>query len=116
MTTKYFIDWVLDIEEDNPIPFEIKHIYFCLHREGDYYYISMGGSELEQNIAFSFEYYPLEAQFFDIFNLQKFFTMHDLKIMVRDLLDNKNVVEKFKEKNIYIALFGEKSCYKFENE
>ncbi|MDD4815586.1 MAG: hypothetical protein PHQ62_00395 [Clostridia bacterium] len=114
--TKYFIAWILNIEEDDPIPFEVKHIYFCLHRQGDFFYISMGGCELEQDIAFSFEYYPLEAQFFDIYNLKKDFSMHDFKILVRDILNNAQIDAIFDKKNIYIALFAEKSCYKFEKE
>lgn len=116
MTLKYFISWVLNVEEDDPIPFEIQHIYFCLHRQGDYYYVSFGGNEQKQERAFSFEYYPLEAQFFDIYNLENSFTLYDLKILVRDLLNNKTVASIFKNKNIYISVFGENDCYKLENE
>ena len=116
MIDKIFLSWVLDVEEDDPIPYEINNIYFCLHRQEDYYYISFGGNELEFERVFNFEYYPLEAQFFDIYNLINPFTLHDLKIMVRNLLKNEKISLIFKNKNIFISLFGEKDYYKMENE
>ena len=40
-----FIFWVMGVLEDDPIPYEVTKIYFCLHRENGNIFISFGGNE-----------------------------------------------------------------------
>ena len=100
--------WLLGLFEDDPIPFEVVNLYFLLHREGEYFYISFGGNELPLKRLFNFEYYPLEAQFFDVYKFNKHFTLTNLKLIVEKLEIDKDFLEIFKEKTIYIGIFGKK--------
>lgn len=107
----YFLFWILGVFEDTPLPYEIKNIYFCLHRENDFYYISFGGSELPLERIFNFEYYPLEAQFFNIWKFDKLFTLHSLKILLQDLEQTKKFSSVFNGTAIFFGVFGEKEIY-----
>lgn len=116
MTLRYFIDWIVSTIEDFPIPYEVKDIFFCLHRKDFYYYLSFGGNEKEEKMVFNFEYYPQDAQFFDIINLEKDFTLYNLKILVRKALKNEYLSNFLDNKNVYVAVFGGKEAYKVEKE
>lgn len=116
MTLRYFIDWVVGTIEDFPIPYEISDIFFCLHCDNFYYYLSFGGNEKQEKMVFNFEYYPLEAQFFEIANLEKEFTLYHLKILVRKALKNNYFRSFLFNKNIFIGVFGENEAYQVEKE
>lgn len=114
----HFIFWVLSVEEDDPIPYEIKHIYFCLNFVSKTLVLSFGGSEQFQNPFFDFEYYPLEAQFFNDEYVCSIEDVYTAKVLVKDLiesaLENPDFKRIFKDKNIYVCEFGEKIDWTFK--
>lgn len=108
-----FIFWVMGVLEDDPIPYEVKEIYFCLHRENGNIFLSFGGNEKKEKIVFNFEYYPLEAQFFPIIDQNKF-SLFSLRKLLESALDNQDFFNAFFEKNINYSVFGSKEIYKLE--
>ena len=112
---KNFIYWLESIEEDTPLPYEINHIYFCLHKSNDYIFLSFGGNQHEDERAFNFEYYPLEAQFFDVHKYDKNFNLLKLRTLVEKILENSFFHNLFFNKMIYISFFGENNRFKFIN-
>ena len=68
-----FFYWLTDIQEGEPLPYEINYVYFCVHKENGGAYFAYYGSEFFQDIALNFEYFPtktygdttLEADFYD---------------------------------------------------
>lgn len=107
--------WLNGIEEETPLPYEINHIYFCLHKSNDYIFISFGGNQFETERAFNFEYYPLEAQFFNVYKYDKNFNLLKLRTMVEKLLQNSFFYNLFLNKMINISVFGEKNRFIFIN-
>lgn len=112
---KRFAYWLESIEEDTPLPFEINHIYFCLHKSNNYVYLSFGGNEFEIERAFNFEYYPLEAQFFNVYEFDKNFDLLKLRTLVEKILRKQFFHKLFFNKMIYISIFGENNRFKFIN-
>lgn len=111
-----FVFWIKSIVEDDPIPYEIEHIYFALSLKNKISSLSLGGRELETEIIGNFEYYPLEAQFF--FN-QTFNNITDpylAKLAVKELLDyalkDSEIKKIFKNKKLYIGEFQKSPEYK----
>jgi len=109
---KYLASWIEGIEEDSPLPYEIKHIYFCLHRSNNYFYLSYGGNQFESEMIFNFEYYPLEAQFFEVYSFDKNFNLNKLENLVEDLFDNAFFRNLFMDKFVYVAMFGTNEVFK----
>ncbi|MDD2445899.1 MAG: hypothetical protein PHX09_03720 [Clostridia bacterium] len=109
---KDFSFWLEGIEEETPLPYEIKHIYFCLHRSNNYFYISYGGNQFDSEMLFNFEYHPLEAQFFEIYCYDKFFNLNKLENLVEDLFDNVFFRNLFANKFVYVAVFGTNEIFK----
>ncbi len=103
-----FIFWLKGIEEDTPLPHEIQHLYFCLHTSNNYLYISFGGNQFEEKIVFNFEYYPLEAQFFNIYSYDKKFNLKKLRILIEKIIELPYFQTLYKNCYIYISYFGEK--------
>ena len=110
---KSFVNWVLGIIEDDPIPYEIDCIFFNIHRNSFYFYLSMGGNE--NKISESFDYFPLEAQFFDIKKFNSFITLANIKSLVEKSLHNKLFKQVFNNKKIFVHVFGEKDYFLIEN-
>lgn len=108
-----FVFWVLGVLEDDPIPYEVDDIYFCLHRENGNIFLSFGGNEKKEKRIFNFEYYPLEAQFFKIEN-QNTFSLFSLRKLLEYAQENPTFLEAFRDKNLYFAVFLEKEVYKLE--
>lgn len=55
-------EWLTGIFEDDPLPDEVKFIYFVIVDEKVSYHLEIRGSEIKNTTYF--EYYPLEAQYF----------------------------------------------------
>lgn len=108
-----FVFWVLGVLEDEPIPYEIQNIYFCLHRENGNIFLSFGGNEKTEKIVFNFEYYPLEAQFFKVEN-QYTFSLFTLRKLLENAFRNPYFFDAFLNKTVFLAVFGEKEVYKLE--
>jgi len=103
--------WLLGLFEDDPIPYEIKNLYFILHKENNAPFLSFAGSELPLKKLINFEYYPLEAQFFPTHKFQKDFNLTNLKSLVEKLQNDKAIEEIFIEKTLFIGIFGQKEIY-----
>lgn len=54
--------WICDILEDDPLPDEVKFVYFRIIDGRRGYHLELAGSEIK-NCDY-FDYRPLEAQFF----------------------------------------------------
>ena len=108
-----FILWVMGVLEDDPIPYEVKEIYFCLHRKNGNIFLSFGGNEKKEKIVFNFEYYPLEAQFFALQEQNKF-TLFSLRKLLETAMKNEDFFKAFCDKNINYCIFGGKEIYKLE--
>lgn len=54
--------WICGILEDDPLPDEVKFVYFCIVEDKRGYHLELRGSEIK-NCQY-FEYRPLEAQYF----------------------------------------------------
>lgn len=104
-----FLNWFIGITEDTPIPYEIKHIFFCLTRVDFYFYISVGGSEFFQTD--NFDFYPLEAQFFDIKKYTNNFTFSNLKNLVQKAQKDKNFQKICENKKIYVLSLNNNIYY-----
>ena len=108
-----FIFWVMGVLEDDPIPYEVKEIYFCLHRENGNIFLSFGGNEKKEKMVFNFEYYPLEAQFLPIKNQLKF-SLFSLRKLLESAMKNEDFFNALYDKNVYFSIFGSKEIYKLE--
>lgn len=98
--------WLEQIVEDDPIPYEIKHIIF--------YYVCdnaitlcMGGTEQKPTQNNMFDYFPLEAQYF---NCKELNTIKDedyfqrlLKSSLDECFSSGYLKNQFKDKKIYIC-------------
>lgn len=108
-----FESWVIGIFEDAPLPYEINYIYFCLSRNNNTNFICFGGNELELKLALNFEFFPLEAQFFQFVNID--FTLFDLRKLVETSLKNEQFAKHFQQKQLFVAILNTKDIYRLEN-
>lgn len=100
-----FSFWLMSIVEDDPIPYEISSICFCYTKNGDTKTLFMGGCEFEPKPNYQFDYFPLEAQFFDCNELKKIPLAHYDEI-VCDLID-----EGFSSDYIKCQYYGKRIYY-----
>ena len=98
---KMFEQWVLGTLEDDPLPYEVRHIIFCLHKEG---FLSFGGQEILPKMIFNFEYYPLEAQFFPLKNPQRF-SLYSLRKLLENALHSDVFTRAFAGKTIHFGIY-----------
>ena len=59
-----FYFWLTGIEEDTPLPYEIKYVAFILNIKNNLFSLSYTGFETEPNILIPSEYIPLEGEYF----------------------------------------------------
>ena len=108
-----FYNWIIGIEEDDPVPYEIKHMYFAISFQNNICCLCYGGTELYQNNVINFEYFPLEAQFFhnqSFNNLTEVnLAMLQLKQLLDDCIDKKQFKNIFRDKKIYICELGKQN-------
>lgn len=104
-----FVFWLKEIVEDDPIPYEIKHIYFSINLKNKICCLALGGRELPCSVISDFEYFPLEAQFFYNVSLNKINDLYLAKLAVKQLIEYAfslpNIKKIFKHKTIYIGEF-----------
>lgn len=110
-----FCYWVSGIFEDDPIPYEIKFIYFALHKQNNHTYISLGGTEQPLKRICNFEYYPLEAQYFNIQKYNKNFDLFCLRKLIEKSLKNNVINQYFNKKTLFFGIFFEKNVFFIEN-
>ena len=107
-----FMFWLLGIEEDTPIPYEIKYLYFCIHRENGGVFLSFGGKENADDLALNFDYMPLEAQYFYSNKLET----SNVFFKVRKLIENVLTDSSFNylnSKDLFLAEYGKEIIYNF---
>lgn len=108
-----FYFWITGIEEDDPLPYEIKYVYFALSFKNNMCCLSYGGNENYDEIVTSFEYFPLEAQFFKNEDFNQIIEINLAKLEVKQLLDDcfKNLEFKkiFEGKKIFICEIGKEN-------
>lgn len=113
-----FLYWVLGIQEDDPLPYEINYIYFLISFSNNACTLVYAGSENFEKQPVNFEYFPLEAQYFynQTFNqiTEINLALLALKQLLEDSFDNPEFKKMFKNKKIYFGEFA-KSVTIFDN-
>lgn len=61
---KAFKNWLINIEEDNPLPYEINTVLFMLIKNSNIYSLSFSGHEKKVKRVNSGPFHPLEGQYF----------------------------------------------------
>ena len=106
--TKDLGQWVTGIIEDDPLPVEIKYIYFLIVKEKKGYHLEFGGKEIKEEVVFYLDYLPLEGEFF-VYNyresIDEFILI--LEQAIDMLFDEQDFAEIFRDKEIYISVIGE---------
>lgn len=108
-----FIFWISGVFEDTPLPHEISNIYFCLHTDNNAKFLSFGGNEQKLKKLVSFEFYPLEAQFFPIKNYETF-SLFSLRKLLENSCNKSKFITEFQNKTIFYGTFGSNNIYKLE--
>lgn len=109
---KCFENWVIGTLEDSPIPHEVKNIYFCLHKDNAFSYLSFGGNEFASKNLFNFWFYPLDAQFFNLNDISQTFNLTNLRKLIEKALHNPQFYQHFHNKQIYFGNFFSNDIYK----
>ena len=98
--------WLKQIVEDDPIPYEIKHIVFIIQN----YCLSVGGYELLPKIIYEPEFQPLEAQYMfynDLYKIKQLNAFLETVITEIDEAFYDNEIKNiFIGKKIYVSQFG----------
>ena len=109
-----FVEWIVGIQEDDPIFGEAKYVYFVVDFSQNNIQISYSADERIFTIFDYGSYFPLEAQNFDSFALKNlsvelFDKKNISKKLVFDMLKNvcltSRRIDFLKNKNIF---FGER--------
>jgi|LGVF01.2.fsa_nt_gb hypothetical protein len=116
-----FSAWLLGIEEDTPLPYEINIVTFIITKASITYSISYSGYEGEKMTKLTpGHFYPLEGQFFwskGLFKLSSIeseksedFMLFMLSALIKNFLSGESA--KFlKNRQIAIGFFYEKPIY-----
>lgn len=109
---KNFQAWVLGVFEDTPLPLECKNVYFCLHKDNAFSYLSFGANEFELNKLFNFCFYPLDAQFFDIQDISQNFSLYNLRKLIENALNDNCFYTEFLDKSIFYGNYQSSDIFK----
>ena len=109
-----FVLWLLGIEEDDPIPYEVKHIYFYVNGKE----IGFGGRENFCQEIKDFEYYPIESQYFPYSTVvvKYNFSMTDFKLLLGEVFENEEIKKIYENKIMHIGYLYKSVVYSFEVE
>ena len=117
---KNFSFWLESIVEDFPIPYEIKNICFVYTKTNSCFVLCMGGTEFKPNLNYIFDYFPLEAQFFNFYELNKIKDEKYYKNLVKNCIDesfaSKYLKQQFNKKSIYFGEYGQNLEFLFQVE
>lgn len=105
-----FCEWVVGIEEDDPLPPEIHYIYFVFWGDCGVNALQYTGCEYEPKTICSCDYFPLEAQFFysrDYLKLPKEQAKQFAKIFVQDIMQLGYFEQLFFGKIVKFVEYGE---------
>ncbi len=105
-----FCEWVGGIEEDDPLPPEIKYIFFVFSCENGMNVLQYAGCEYEPKMICSFDYIPLEAQFFysrEFIKLSNSEAKQFAEIFAHDILQKEDFENLFSGKTIRFVEMGQ---------
>lgn len=112
-----FVFWLKSIVEDDPLPYEISSICFCYVQNGMAKTLMMGGCEFRPKINYLFDYYPLEAQYFDCKLLRQFENEKSFKQLICQVIDESfaddYLKKEFYGKKIYFGEYNKRLKYLF---
>ena len=112
-----FMFWIMSIMEDHPIPYEVKHLYFVISFNTGICSLVFVGTENFESPLTSFEYYPLEAQWFSSNTFHEIKEITLAKVTVKELIEkafeNSFFKREFTSKNIHICQRGEPIVYTY---
>lgn len=106
-----FCEWVGGIEEDDPLPPEIKYIFFVFSHGNGMNVLQYAGCEYEPKMICSFDYIPLEAQFFysrEFIKLTNFEAKQFAEIFAHDILQKEDFENLFSGKTIRFVEMGQR--------
>lgn len=89
-----FKNWLIGIEEDDPLPYEINYLCFCFDFKNKNVNLSLSGYENNIDKIDDGIYFPLEAQFFNCPLLNSFFNN-------KKNLNNNNELFYYVKQKIY---------------
>ena len=124
-TIKYdFLNWLIGIQEDTPLPYEINTVCFIIKKESALYSLSYNGEEVlvKLNKLLPNNYIPLEGEFFwckplftlDSLSKSEIVKRNFLLFLINDLLSyflNKKESKFLKNKTIIYGFYNEKPIY-----
>ena len=117
---KNFSFWLESIVEDDPIPYEIKNICFVYTKTNSCFVLCMGGTEFKPNQNNIFDFFPLEAQFFNCFELNKIndekYYRHLIKTCIDQSFSSNYLKYQYYKKCIYFGEYGERLEFLFQVE
>ena len=107
-----FVFWILQILEDDPIPYEVKNLYFVINFKNSVCALSFVGTEIFESPLKNYEFYPLEAYWFRNQSFNQIKEIYTAKVTVKDLLEkaldeNPYFYQPFKNKTLHICEYGE---------
>lgn len=99
--------WVLGIIEDDPIPVEIKFLYFLIVPDRKGFHIEFGGKEIKEEVIYHLEYQPLEAEFF-LMELNQ--PLNEIIALLEEAVDLIYLHDEFlalvSDKQVFISVYG----------
>ena len=102
--------WLLSIEEDNPLPYEIKYALFILNFNNNSINLCFSGTEIKLKNFEPSTYFPLESQYFYNKNLLKLFSFLKKNFIFKSKKQNSKLFSKNKKimsyKYYFIKLFS----------
>lgn len=105
-----FCEWVAGVEEDDPLPSEIRFVYFVFSGGQGMNVLQYVGCEIKQKIICSFDYCPLESQFFysrPFLRLEKEQAKQFGELFVREIKNNQKFQDQFCGKEIEFVELGD---------
>ena len=106
-------DWIKGLVEDDPIPYEIKYIYFLIVEEKTSYHLEFVGSEFKDTKN-NYPFYVLEGEYcflnYDV-DINTFLSEIVVSIdsifldeEINKILKNKEIIVKNQKNNVFLHI------------
>lgn len=113
-----FIFWLESIVEDDPIPYEIQYVSFVYTKINSSFVLCVGGNEFKPNTNNIYDYFPLEAQYFNCPNLNsikdELYYANLIKTCIDESFSSCILKQQFKNKLIYFGEYGKNLKFLFK--
>lgn len=110
-------NWLVGLVEDDPIPYEIKHIVFFYTDLNNCFVLKIGGFEILPDKVYQPEFFPLEAQFVFYRELLKIKNRQYFEDYAKKEIDDAfysvYLKNQFKNRKIYFSQFGKSPQFLF---